>query len=305
MATVTMIGLGAIGASYAALLVEAGHEVQVISDASRVVRYRAEPTVVNGRRYAFDIVGPEQSRPADLVLVAVKGPQLGEATELARRAVGPDTIIVSLLNGISSERTLSIDSPGTPIPLSYIVGIDAVREGRAVNYSGLGRLVIGDPVNVEPYSPAVQRAVEILSGSGIACEVPSDMVGSLWWKFMINTGANQVSAVLRAPYATLQDRESPARQLMIAAQREVVAVASAQGVDLGEDAVERWLVVLDTLSPAGYTSMAQDVLANRPTEVESFAGEIVKLGETAGIDVPVNTTLLYLLRALDPRFRTR
>lgn len=299
-----MIGLGAIGASYAALLQDGGNRLQVIADASRVERYRAEPTVVNGRSYAFDAVGPEQAGPADLVLVAVKQPQLDEAAELARGAVGPQTVIVSLLNGISSEQVLSAAFPGTPVPLSYIVGIDAVREGREVRYASLGRLVLGDPVNAEPYSPAVRRVVEILSASGVPCEVPADMVGSLWWKFMVNTGVNQVSAVLRAPYATFQDRTSPARHLMIDAQREVVAIASAQGVTLGEDAIERWLAVLDTLSPAGYTSMAQDVLANRPTEVETFAGEIVRLGEAAGIPVPVNTALLHLLRALDPRYRT-
>lgn len=128
------------------------------------------------------------------------------------------------------------------------------------------------------------------------------MVGSLWWKFMINTGVNQVSAVLRAPYGTFQDRESPARSLMIAAQREVIEVASASGVELGSDAIPRWLAVLDTLSPTGYTSMAQDVLAHRPTEVETFAGEIVRLADPAGIPVPVNATLLYLLRALDPAY---
>ena len=303
MATVAMVGLGAIGASYAALLQEGGNQVQVIADGSRVERYRAEPTVVNGCPHPFEIVAPEQARPSDLVRVAVKQPQLDEAVVLARGAVGPRTVIVSLLNGISSEQVLSAAYPGVPVPLSYIVGIDAVREGRDVRYASLGRLVLGDPVNVEPYGPAVRRVIEILSASGIPSEVPSDMVGSLWWKFMINTGVNQVSAVLRAPYAAFQDRESPARQLMIAAQREVVAVAAAQGVDLGADAIERWLAVLDTLNPAGYTSMAQDVLANRPTEVETFAGEIVRLGDAAGIPVPVNATLLQLLRALDPRYR--
>ena len=299
MATVAMIGLGAIGASYAALLQAGGNRVQVIADPSRVEKYGSDPTVVNGRTHAFDVVGAAEAESADIVLVAVKQPQLPEAVELARGAVGPDTVIVSLLNGISSEKVISAAFPGIPVPLSYIVGIDAVRDGRDVRYSSLGRLVLGDPVNTAPYSPAVRRVVETLSPSGIPCEVPADMVSSLWWKFMINVGVNQVSAVLRAPYGAFQAEGSPARAVMLAAQREVIEVGVSQGVVLGEDAIPRWLEVLGTLDPAGYTSMAQDVLARRPTEVEIFAGEIVRLASAAGVPVPVNTTLLQLLRALD------
>jgi 2-dehydropantoate 2-reductase len=84
---------------------------------------------------------------------------------------------------------------------------------------------------------------------------------------------------------------------MIAAQREVVAVGQASGVDLTEADVDRFLAVLGTLGPDNYTSMAQDALAHRRTEVEEFAGTVVRLGERHGILTPVNGVLLQAFLA--------
>jgi 2-dehydropantoate 2-reductase len=86
---------------------------------------------------------------------------------------------------------------------------------------------------------------------------------------------------------------------MIAAQREVIAVANARGIALDESDLDRWLQVLDTLAPDNYTSMAQDALAGRCTEVDIFAGAMIELGREAGVPVPVNTTLHGLLKGLE------
>ncbi|MFN2318405.1 MAG: ketopantoate reductase family protein [Dermatophilaceae bacterium] len=119
----------------------------------------------------------------------------------------------------------------------------------------------------------------------------------MWWKFMVNVGINQPSAVLRAPYGAFQ-KPAPAYALMMALVAEVRAVAAAEGVDLTEDDVERWHTVLAGQPAEGMTSMHQDVLAGRPTEVDIFAGRVVELGRTHGLAVPHNQTLLWILRAL-------
>ena len=298
---VSVLGLGAVGAAYAERLVAAGVEVEVLVPDDRAAQYRSRPTTVNGRACAFAMVTPDQAAPADLLLVAVKHPQLPEAIALAGPAVVPGTVVLSLLNGITSEAELAEAFPAATVLLGLAVGIDAQRQGRDVRYTSLGRIDFGEAQNTPPFSAPVRRVAELFGRAGIAYDVPADMVRSLWWKFLVNVGVNQVSAVLRAPYGAFQAAGSPARQVMLAAQREVIALANARGVELGEADLDRWLSVLDRLDPDSFSSMAQDTIAGRETEVATFAGTVVELAAPAGVAVPVNATLKGLLEALAPR----
>ena len=300
---IDLVGLGAVGAGYGSLMVAAGLDVQVVVDPQRAERYRGQPTVVNQIDYTFEIA-TGAAEPADLAIVAVKSPALGEAIELLRPRVGPGTVILSLLNGVDSEAVLAAELPQATVLLALTVGIDAVRHGREVSYTSLGRVMFGEPTNLGEPGPAVRRVADILRAAGIAYVIPEDMRHQLWWKFLINVGVNQVSAVLGAPYSAFQSAGSPAREAMIAAQREVIAVAQAEGVALVESDLDAWLDVLATLRPDNYTSMAQDALAGRPTEGDIFGGRVSQWGRRHGVPTPVNDLLVQLLRAgtaLPPR----
>lgn len=295
---VVLVGLGAIGAAYASRLLDAGVDLRVRVDPERASRYAEQPTLLNGRPYTFPLSTGDDG-PAELVLVTVKRVALDAAIELLRPCVTERTVVVSLLNGIDSEEVLAAAFPQATVPLAVSVGIDAVRHDRDVRYTSLGRILVGEPTNPGPSAARVAAVVQLLTRAGIETLVPPDMVHELWWKWLINVGANQVSAVLKAPYRVLQDRANPAREVMIAAQREVIAVAAARGVHLGEEDLARWLDVLDTLGPDSYTSMAQDAIAGRPTEVDSFAGTLIELGRRTGVPVPVNTVLYGLLKGAE------
>lgn len=297
-APVVLVGLGAIGAAYASRFADAGVELRVLADPARAARYRELPASVNGRGYDFTVTA--DGEPADLAIVTVKRAGLTEAIDLLRPCVTERTVVLSLLNGIDSEEVLAAALPQASVLLAVSVGIDAVRDGRDVHYSSLGRILFGEPVNPGPRAGTVAAVAALLRRAGIEYAVPADMVHELWWKYLINVGVNQVSALIRAPYRVLQDRANPARDVMIAAQREVIAVANARGVGLDETDLARWLEVLDALGPENYTSMAQDVLAARPTEVDSFAGTMVALGRDLGVPVPVNTVLYQLLKGGEP-----
>lgn len=108
---------------------------------------------------------------------------------------------------------------------------------------------------------------------------------------MANVGLNQVTALTDPGTYSVVQKEGPARASMIAAMREVQAVAEAEGVHLGEQDMDYWLGVIDRLNPLGKTSMRQDAEAGRRTEVELFAGTVLRLGRKHGIDVPVNERL--------------
>jgi len=302
MVRISVIGLGAMGASYATKFQQsADTDLRVIADGTRAEALRRNGVSVNGVRHDFAVVGPAQPvAPADLLILGVKYTHFAEALRQVSRHVGPNTIVISLLNGITSEQEFAAAYPQSHPLLSITFGVDAVRHDHDITYSSLGAMAFGEPTNSAPYSEAVRWVAQLFDSAGLRYEIPSDMVKRLWWKFLVNTGVNQVTAILRAPYRIVQDPDSPARDLMLAAQREVVAVAQAQGIGLDQTDIDGWLDVLAALGPSQYTSMAQDVLAGRPTEVDIFAGAICRMGHELGVPVPVNTCLYQILKAQEP-----
>jgi len=297
MESIGIIGAGALGAAYGAMFLEMDPPLErlfFIAAGERGERLRREGVAVNGKRYLIPVVPPEGASPSDLLIVAVKYYDLKRAVSDMAQAVGPGTTIMSLMNGIDSEELIGSVYGMERVVYAVNLGIDAVREGNAVRYTTPGTVYFGEAKN-----PTMTRRVELLHGlferAGIPHAVPPDMIRTLWFKFMVNVGVNQVSAVLGANYGVM--RTSPrARSLMEAAMREVMAVAGAVGVHLSEDDIDQWYRVLGRLDADGKTSMLQDVEAGRRTEVEMFAGKVIDLGRRHGVPTPVNEGLYAELR---------
>lgn len=300
---VAVLGAGAMGGMYAAHFARAGFDVRLVARGDRARRLRVRGLTVNGERFALPVIDADAPPPdwtADLALFAVKDRHLEAAIESARPVVGPGTAVLSVLNGLDSEEriadALGAGTPGGPTVLLCIaLAMDAERIGDEVRYRQAGRLVLGAAEPGEP-GPVVLRVGEALGRAGLEHALPTDMRHRLWWKFMVNAGINQASAVLNAPYGAFQE-PGDARELMSDLIAEVVAVANAEGVALGADDVAAWHEVLAGQPPEGRTSMHQDVLAGRPTEVDTFGGRVVALGERHGIPTPVNRTVARILRA--------
>ena len=214
-----------------------------------------------------------------------------------KNLVGPETTILSVMNGLDSEQTLGSIYGMDKVLYTIAIGIDAVREGNQITFSRPGKLYFGEASNT-PISPRVHRVEAILDRAGIAHETPPDMIRMLWWKFMINVGVNQASAVMRAPYGAFQSIPQ-AQALSADLMREVLALARAEGVNLVEQDMDDWYRFLSTLSPQGKTSMLQDIEAGRKTEVEMFGGKVVELGHIHGIPTPVNETVLRIIQVLE------
>lgn len=293
--SVAVVGAGAMGAMYAAHFVEGGLETVLVASGERADRLRRNGLSVNGSLLQAPIVDPEQDKrtPVDLVLVAVKHHDLPGALEDVAPFVGPDTTYVSVLNGLDSEEVLAQRFGSERVLLCIALGMAAGREGNEVTYLSPGQLVIGSAPGLGDVR-RVRAVSDALDAAGLVWHEPEDMQHEMWWKFMVNTCINQASAVLRQPYATFA-QEGPARSLMVALREEVIAISQAAGVSLGEPDRERWDRVLRSLPPEGQTSMLQDVLAGRPTEVGLFAHHVIALGEEHGIETPYNRTMSWIL----------
>ena len=292
---ITVVGAGALGAIYGSLLYKSAPDSTcLIAGGARHDRLQSDGVIVNGERFLIPVTRPEESECAELIIVAVKHHQLDQALEDMKQAVTPGTVILSVMNGIDSEERIGAAYGMDRVLYGLALGIDAVRVGNTIGYTNQGRILYGEKDNQE-LSGRVRRIGELFDRAGIRHLTPPDMIRSLWFKYMINVGANQVSALLGADYGTLRS-SSQARELMNAAMREVIALAGAVQVGLTEEDIGEWYRVLETLDSAGKTSMLQDVEAGRKTEVEMLAGHVIELGKQCGISTPVNRRLFEDLK---------
>lgn len=298
---VVIVGAGALGAFYASRFICAGtFSVAVAAEGARGEAIRKEGLRVNGQHFGVDVITSARCRgPADLVIVALKDYQLADAMPLIRTQVGPETVVLSVMNGLDSEEEIAAGCGCGQVLYCVAVGIDAVRDKDQVIVANAGRLIFGRARN-EGEDQLVGKVQQALDRVGLPWETPTDMLRMLWWKFMVNVGINQASAILRAPYGVFQ-QSAHARVVVDTLMREVITLAQVQGINLTEQDLEVWPPVLNALSPVGKTSMLQDVEAERRTEVDMFAGKVVRLGEKCGIPVPANRLVLHLIYALEGR----
>lgn len=300
--SVLIAGAGAIGAAIAWKIQQNKPEsVSLLAGGERLARYRKEPFVINGEPCSFALTDSESSSTPDLIIVACKNHHLPQLVSEMKNHVGEQTLILSLLNGISSEREIADAFGSHRIPYAMILGVDAVREGSTINFSKPGTIYFGDAENIVPWSDRVQAIADFFTRTGVGFSVPENMLNRLWYKFMMNVGLNQLTAIIRRPYRPFKTatRDPAAAELFADAMREVIAVAAHEGVILTEKDIENTFHVLDGLADEGKTSMLQDVEAGRKTEVELFSRTVMELGEKHGVPVPVNTIMYRLIRAIE------
>lgn len=303
--TVLIAGAGAIGLMVAGKLYEAIPEsILVLAGGERLERYRRDGFFINGKKFNFKLSGDAPAAPVDLVIAASKHYSLNEVIHDISPFTGPDTVIISLLNGISSEEIIGAKYGRERLPLAMVIDTDAQHTGNRVSYSRLGVINFGDADGIARERD--ERIAEFFTRTSYPAEYhKTDMKRAFWYKFMINVGANQTSALLRLPYAAFK-RKSPrriqeAQALLEKAMREVIDVANACGIGLNDTDIENFFAVLDGLGDDGFTSMCQDILAGRKTEIELFGPEICRLGRKYGVQTPVNEMLALAVSALEKR----
>ena len=288
-----------MGAAYASRFYDMDPaNISFAASGERYQRLKAEGLIVNDRHYGISAVYPEDtSPPADLIIVALKHHHLQTALQEIQNRVGENTIFLSIMNGLDSEPIIGSVYGEDKVVYATAVGIDAQRAGNVVNYSKGGTIYFGEADNTV-LSERVKSIQALFERAGIDYQTPTDMIRIMWWKFMINVGINQLSAVLSAPYGVFQ-ASIHAQQIMETAMREALLVAKASGVNLSEKDIQEWYTFMNTLDPNGKTSMLQDIEAGRITEVDIFAGKVIQLGQSYKVPTPVNEFLFHAIKVLE------
>ena len=298
--SVLIAGAGAIGLSIAETIYKSDPGcISILAKGERLERYRKNGLRVNGEKLDFRLTSGEK---ADLIMVACKFHHLDQIIDDMSPCVGKDTVILSLLNGISSEEIIGRKLGRERLPLSMVLGTDTSHKGEETTYTIKGIIHFGDAEGKN--GEREERIAEFFTRTGVGFVLEQNMKRALWYKYMINVGINQVSAVFRLPYGVFRNEggkgEIPeARFLVEKTMREVIAVANAEGIDLNEGDIDAWYRTINSITPTGYSSMCQDVLAGRKTEVEMFSYALIELAKKHGINVPINETLYLQLRTIE------
>ena len=300
MQTVGIIGLGALGVLFGQRLLENGADVRIIADQSRAEKYQKQGVTCNGAPVTFRYVTPEKAEKVDLMIFATKEGGLRSAMETASGFIGEDTLILSVLNGVSSEETIAARFGEKNVLYCTAQGMDAVKVGSALTYAHAGMIVLGEKEPGE-ISPRVQAVADFLNVHGVTAQPVGDMVRRQWGKLMLNVGLNQTVMVFEGDYGTVQKPGKP-RDIMIAAMREVQKLANLEGYPIDDEEFDEWVKLADSLSPAGKPSMRQDGEAHRKSEVELFAGTIIRRAEKYQLDVPINRWLYDTVKKMEAAY---
>lgn len=301
--TVAILGLGAIGGFMASKLskVLPPEALTIIAAGERKEKLEQQGILINDKTYHFNVVDPAQKGITfDLILIATKYGALEEAIEQIAGQVGEQTVIMSLLNGVSSEEKLK-EHYGEHVIYS-LMRVSSVRNEKGIYFDEKGgQIEFGEALN-SIKSERVKAIETLFNKAGIKSVIPPNMQTALWYKFACNIAENQSSALLGIPFGAWH-KSTYANHLREIAMREVFQVAIKKGVEIGdvEEIIKTQQQLLRHIPYQNKTSMLQDIEHKRPTEIEMFAGEMIRMGQEVGVPTPINEVFYDAIHVLEEK----
>jgi 2-dehydropantoate 2-reductase len=302
---ITVIGPGAIGSIFGTLLADAGHEVNFLAGRS------AYPEAVRkngGLRLEQDgrvrtvacamETDPACLRGSELIVVLVKTVRTREALLRAQPFIEADAAVLSLQNGLGAADILNNCLPGRHVLAGVTTVGGILLEPGYVRLTGIGKSLLG-PWNGEDASRAGDIAA-MFCAAGLPAQAMAEPRIAVWEKLMINVGSNALSALTGMYSGEMRDC-APVRETARQAIDEARAVAAALDIPIREDIFDIFVRV-GKQNARNRTSMAQDVAARRPTEIDFINGAVSRLGRELAVPTPVNDTLSNLIKGLESRY---
>jgi len=302
---IVIVGPGAMGCLLAHYLSKSKEELWILDKSKeRAEKIKNSGIIVKG------ISGDWQLKPkatsdvkeigiADLVVICVKSYDTKEAIMLAKGLVGNNTSVLTLQNGIGNIEIIS-----------EVVGADKVIGGvtnqgatlldiGSIRHAGKGETVIG---RIDGKIPVAMRAIrELFNKVGLETKISKDIKAILWSKLIINVGINPLTAITRLNNGKLMDFEGT-RKILRGAVTEAVKVAKRKRIKLIYDDPLAKVEAVCEATATNVSSMLQDVLKKKRTEIDYINGVIVRQGQELGIPVPVNTILVDLVKTIEASY---
>lgn len=306
---IAVVGAGAVGSYFGAVLALAGHPVTLIGRAPHVqavLRQGLQLLRDGARATAHPAATTEMTgvHGADLVLVCVKAGDTEAVAQALAPLLAPQALVLSLQNGVENVATLARHLHRTVLPV-VVYAATALPAPGVVQHFGGGDLVIGHAAAGPAVAAELQQAqavAALFASAGVGVQVSHDAAAALWAKLVVNCACNAISALAQAPYARMAALPA-VHELQRALVHEAVAVARADGQPLSEETMLAAVARIAATMPAQLSSTAQDLARGRPTEILHLNGHVVRRGAALGIATPANQALLALVQLAEDRAR--
>lgn len=306
---ILIMGTGGVGGYYGGLLTQQGNDVTFVARGAHLSAIQQDGLIVKSVHGDFT-VSPAQATddpgnvgPVDLILFCVKTYNTDEAAQAIRPAVGPQTVVMSLQNGIDAA-----DRIGKVIGLEHVIGaatwLSAAVEAPGVikQISQFRRIVFGELAGGT--SERIQSIYEVLKNTGATVEISEDIWKVLWTKLVFITAVSSIGSLTRLPMGAY--RAIPeTRELLSQIMQEVERLARANGVALDDDVVEKWLEFVDNAAPTIKPSMQLDLETGHRTELESMIGVVGRKGRELGVPTPVADFVYASLLPIEQKARNQ
>ena len=305
---ILILGAGALGSVAGGFLARAGHDVSLLGRPAHIEAINTSGLYIEGiwgnhhvrSLTACTRIEDLPGSDFDLILIAVKSYDTQDAARLAASVVSSGTWVCSYQNGLGNAELISRELGG-----DRVLGARVIYGARVAEPGRVEVTVIAAPTAIGAYNnPAAAATAEkvaaVMDKAGLPTVATDRIQTVLWSKVAYNCALNPLSALLNVPYGALA--ESPhTKQIMHDVIHELYAVASALSIPLEPESADAYLgdFYSRMLPPtaAHYSSMREDLLLDRRTEIDALNGAIVRFGETKGIACPANAMLAALVHA--------
>lgn len=297
--SVAILGAGAVG-SYIiwGLTQKKDIDLCVVASGERRACYEKEGFFINDKRYDPVIKTPEEARGVDLLIVAMKYNALRPALKDIRTVVGEKTTVISLMNGVDSEEIISeVVSPDKIV--HSLIKVASERDGNHVKFDPETTIgIVYGEADLSRGTERVEALNDLFADTGLHYRATDVILTEIWSKFRLNVPNNQAQAMVGCGVGAYRDSEHMAF-LRDRLREEVDLIAKAKGIDFGKSDTSSTFgsKVMDR---ARYSTL-QDLDAKRHTEVDMFAGAIIRMGKELGIPTPYNEFTYHMIKALEEK----
>lgn len=288
---VAVMGAGAVGCYFGAMLARAGHDVILIARPQHVDAIRQHGLLFESRSFNGTIPVQATSEAsgvtgADVVLFCVKSSDTESAGQSIAPFLKPDATVLCLQNGVDNAERLQATIRQIAVPAVVYVAAEMAGPGR-VKHHGRGELIIGP-------SPASMDIARQFSMASIPTTVSDNVMSDLWTKLITNCAYNAVSAVAQLPYGTML-KVKGVTDVIDSAIDECLSVAHAAGITIPAN-VKQAVFALAEAVPNQYSSTAQDLARGKLTEIDYLNGYVVRKGAELGVPTPTNLALHVMVK---------
>ena len=296
---IAVMGAGGVGGYFGGLLARAGQAVSFVARGAHLAAIQAEGLRIessNDGNFTVPGIALEDTSDAgqqELVLFTVKMYHNSSAIQAIRPLVGPDTVVLTLQNGIDNGEQLAaaFGRARVMIGSAYLEG--RISEPGVVTQGGPGSATFGE---LQPgLTERGERLLEVFQEAGWRVTLEENMPGMLWKKFAYLAGSAAVCTASGANYGDMRSIPKT-RETIRGAIAEALEVGRAAGAPIIEDSLEWSMTALDSFPATGLASLTKDFQAGGPVELEGLTGTIVRMGRELGVPTPINDTLYAVLK---------